>query len=162
MSKGFDLIERFSEDIDITVFRDDLRVGTSVEELEAMSGKKRRSSLDAIRAACQEFIGGPLRVQLEGLARELPGKPLRILPDPNDPDGQSLLLQYPVITGTGASYISPAVKIEAGAKSALDPHAPAAIVPYIGADLTGFDLAVDNVITVDPVRTFWDKVIILR
>lgn len=41
LSKGFGLIRRFSEDIDVTVFRDDLGEGYSVEQLEAMSGKKR-------------------------------------------------------------------------------------------------------------------------
>ena len=75
LSKGFDLIERFSEDIDITVFRDDLGVGASVEELEAMSGKKRRSSLDAIRALpVRNSSAVPLRVRLEGLAQELTGQ----------------------------------------------------------------------------------------
>jgi hypothetical protein len=35
LSKSFALIDRFSEDIDITVFRSDLGEGASVEELEA-------------------------------------------------------------------------------------------------------------------------------
>ena len=54
LSKGFDLIERFSEDIDITVFRADLAVGASVAELEAMSGKQRGRYIDAIRVSCQQ------------------------------------------------------------------------------------------------------------
>src|SRR6516165_11383482 len=37
LSKGYGLISRFSEDIDITVFREDIGQGTSVPELEAMS-----------------------------------------------------------------------------------------------------------------------------
>lgn len=40
-SKAYGLIERFSEDIDVTVFRDDLGEPTSVEDLEILSGKKR-------------------------------------------------------------------------------------------------------------------------
>jgi hypothetical protein len=161
LSKGFNLIERFSEDIDITVFRDDLGVGASVTELGAMSGKQRGRYIDGIRASCQEFIAGPLQSQLTQLASALPntGTPLRIAPDQSDPDGQSLLLLYPAITETGDGYVQPAVKIEAGAKSALDPHAAATITPYIAGDLKGFDLAVTGVVTVDPVRTFWDKVV---
>jgi predicted nucleotidyltransferase component of viral defense system len=61
LSKGFGLIARFSEDIDITVFREDIGEPASVEELEALSGKKRQLRLDAIRTACQQFIQGPLR-----------------------------------------------------------------------------------------------------
>ncbi len=163
LSKGFNLIERFSEDIDITVFRTDLGVGASVAEFEAMSGKQRGRYIDAIRASCQDFIAGPLQSQLVQLARALPSSStLRIAPDSSDPDGQSLLLWYPAITGTGDGYVQPAVKIEAGAKSALDPHAPATITPYIAGEVKGFDLAVVGVVTVDPVRTFWDKIVILH
>jgi hypothetical protein len=54
------------------------------------------------------------------------------------------------------------VKIEAGAKSALDPNKPLSLTPYVAGELVGFDLAVPGVTTVDPVRTFWDKVLILH
>lgn len=50
LSKGFGLIKRFSEDIDVTVFRDDLGEAASITELEALSGKKRGKALDAIKA----------------------------------------------------------------------------------------------------------------
>jgi len=39
LSKAFGLITRFSEDIDITVFRDDLGQGAEVADLDALSGK---------------------------------------------------------------------------------------------------------------------------
>ena len=40
-SKGYGLIERFSEDIDITVFRDDIGQHATVEELEELSAIER-------------------------------------------------------------------------------------------------------------------------
>ena len=46
LSKAFGLISRFSEDIDVTVFRDDLGEGASVELLETMSSKKRKEKLE--------------------------------------------------------------------------------------------------------------------
>ncbi|RUX21178.1 nucleotidyl transferase AbiEii/AbiGii toxin family protein, partial [Mesorhizobium sp. M7A.F.Ca.US.011.01.1.1] len=58
LSKSYDLIKRFSEDIDVTVFRDDLAEPASVEELEVLSNKKRRAKLDAIRDACHTYITG--------------------------------------------------------------------------------------------------------
>src|SRR5439155_2314034 len=70
LSKSFGLIDRFSEDIDITVFRNDLGEAASVEELEALSGKKRRARLDAIKAACQAFIAGPLLADVATLAAD--------------------------------------------------------------------------------------------
>jgi predicted nucleotidyltransferase component of viral defense system len=44
LSKAYGLIQRFSEDIDITVFREDLNEPATVEDLEGLSGKKRKVS----------------------------------------------------------------------------------------------------------------------
>ena len=168
LSKGYGLIERFSEDIDITVFREDIGQAATVEELEALSGKKRHARLEAIKAACQEYIQGSMLDQLSELLRQtlqtakLNVNRARVEPDPADPDGQSLLLWYPTSTLEGNAYIRRAIKIESGAKSALDPHAPVVINPYIADDLPHLSLAVENVTTVDPSRTFWDKTVILH
>jgi predicted nucleotidyltransferase component of viral defense system len=48
LSKAFGLIPRFSEDIDITVFREDIGQTIDAAELDAMTGKQRRKRLDAI------------------------------------------------------------------------------------------------------------------
>jgi hypothetical protein len=168
LSKGYGLIERFSEDIDITVFREDIGQPATVEELEALSGKKRTNRLEAIKAACQEYIHGPVLEQLSALlqqtlqAANLNAHRAHVEADPDDPDRQSLLLWYPAATTEGNAYIRRAIKIESGAKSALDPHAPVVVKPYIADDLLTLDLAVGKVTTVAPSRTFWDKVVILH
>ncbi len=163
LSKAFGLISRFSEDIDITVFRDDLGQRVDAADLDALSGKKRRTRLEAIRAACQGYIAGPLKAQFTEIAQSvIPGGRFRLETDPDDKDGQTLLFWYPAVTATEDDYIRAAVKIEAGAKSALDPHINASLMPYVAADLTDLDLEVHHVTTVKPERTFWDKVIILH
>jgi hypothetical protein len=168
LSKGYGLIERFSEDIDITVFREDIGQPATFEELEALSGKKRNARLETIKAACQKYIQGPMLAQLGELLRQelqtgnLKANRARVEADPADPDGQSLLLWYPTSTVEGNAYIRRAIKIESGAKSALDPHAPVVIKPYIADDLPNLNMAVGNVTTVDPRRTFWDKTVILH
>ncbi len=168
LSKGFGLIARFSEDIDITVFREDIGEPATVEELESISGKKRAARLNAIRGACQRFINGALRQQIEVLlhgtlegANLAPGSG-RIEPDPDDPDQQTLLLWYPTVTAEGADYIRRAVKVESGAKSALDPHSPVKVKPYVADELKDVPFDIANVTTVEPGRTFWDKVVILH
>ncbi len=57
LSKAYGLIQRFSEDIDVTVFRDDLDEAASVEKLEALSNMERRAKLNAIRDACLSDTG---------------------------------------------------------------------------------------------------------
>ncbi len=165
LSKAFSLIERFSEDIDVTIFREDLGHPASVEELATLSGKKRQAALDAIRDACEGYINGPL---LEHLAEICAGTcartgleagALQVKPDPHD--GQTLLLVYPSATPTDV-YLAKSVKIESGAKSALDPNSLQSITPYVDADVPDIELAVPNVTVVDAERTFWDKVVILH
>ena len=170
LSKAYGLISRFSEDIDITVFREDLGQAASVPELENMSRKKREARLDAIKGACRDYIQNTLANQFTEIAQEAlaqsniqPNAPT-IAVDPDDPDGQSLLFWYPTLiqTGTPGNYIRPAVKIESGAKSALDPHEKLSIVPYISEEVPRLQLAAAGVTTVVAERTFWDKIVILH
>ena len=167
LSKAFGLISRFSEDIDITVFREDIGETASVETLEAMSGKKRQAKLDAIKQACQGYIGGAFMEQLslyfrDTLDRAQIGQPPKIELDLDDTSRQSLLLWYPSVLAATDGYIRPAVKIESGAKSALDPNSSVTIHPYVADDVPALDLSVSNILTVDAERTFWDKIVILH
>jgi len=165
LSKGFGLIRRFSEDIDVTVFRDDLGVPATIDELAALSRKKREAALDAIRDACETYINGTLRDQLAAIAADcsartgLDAGAIKIFPDTRD--RQTLLVAYPSVTSEDA-YIAKSVKIESGAKSALDPNSRRSVAPYVDADLPAIDLTVPDVTIVDAERTFWDKIVILH
>jgi hypothetical protein len=168
LSKSFGLIDRFSEDIDITVFRSDLGEGASVQELEALSGKKRRARLDAIKEACRAFFRGRLLTDLRELTAaamtraRIPENRYRIELDAADIDQQTLLFWYPAATATADDYVRSAVKIEGGAKSAIDPNVTTAVKPYAADDLPNIDLTVGGIRTVEAQRTFWDKVVILH
>ena len=170
LSKAYGLISRFSEDIDITVFREDIGHSFVISDLEGLSGKKQRVLLDAIRDACQHYINETLKNTLNAQIMKIfqEADILVIEPpvesDPSDPDKQSLLFRYPSVVNidTDAHYIKPMVKIEAGAKSALDPHCLTTIKPYIENELPNLDLTVQNITTIEPDRTFWDKVVILH
>jgi Nucleotidyl transferase AbiEii toxin, Type IV TA system len=165
LSKAHGLISRFSEDIDVVVYRDDLGEGASVAELESLSRTQRLRKLGAIRDACTAYIQGPLLTALNAIGAAAAqrvgagGDWLQVQTDPDD--AQSLLVWYPAATPSD-DYVRAAVKIESGAKSALDPHSPHVIRPYVEADAAGLDLSVGNVVTVEPERTFWDKVVILH
>jgi len=168
LSKGYGLISRFSEDIDITVFRSDIGEEADFQQLEALSKKERTRRLDAIKTACQAYIDSKLRVELDALGKETmetAGKDpasLSVVLDDADQDRQSLLIHYPSAVEK-SEYVTPSVKIESGAKSALDPNEDKTIVPYLGPDFTeGDNLAVTEVTTIDPERTFLDKVLILH
>lgn len=160
LSKAYGLIRRFSEDIDITVFRDDLDEPASVEELAVLSNRKRSDRLDTIRDACRAYITGPLRDFLAAQLTDAASGAGRVEIDEADPDGQTLLVWYPEVEPRDYTYVQPCVRIESGAKSALDPHRSVTIQPYIAEDAVRLNLSTGGVTAIDATRTFWDKVVI--
>lgn len=93
-----------------------------MDELEALSSKKRHAKLDAVRAACRAYITGPLREVLADRVADITDGEGRVEVDPADPDGQTL--------------------------------------PYVAEDVPNLDLTITDVTTIEPARTFWDKVVI--
>src|SRR5690606_37097380 len=95
LSKAYGLISRFSEDSDITVFREDLGEPAEANELGALSGKQRRIRLEHIRTACQQYIADGMTTQLGGAAtKAIPDGRFRLELDPDDADRQTLLFWY--------------------------------------------------------------------
>src|ERR1035441_8026325 len=121
LSKAYGLISRFSEDIDITVFREDLGQAATVAELEALSQKKRNARLDEIKLACQQYISVQLRETLGGLIDQtcqrsaVAAGQFRVTVDEDDPDSQTLLVWYPTVTPL-EGYVRQAVQDRIGSK----------------------------------------------
>ena len=168
LSKAYGLISRFSEDVDITVFREDIGQNIDLSDLQGLSGKQQRNHLDAIKKACQLYINGPLKERLNRHVKSafrnagISWADFPVELDPNDPHQQTLLLSYPSVSFNSDQYVQSMIKIEAGAKSALDPHCFTTISPYIANEMSTLNLVVSNVVTINAERTFWDKIIILH
>ena len=165
LSKAYDLISRFSEDIDITVYREDIGHPADLAILQSWGRNKRTEYLKEVKATCSAYILGHLKERLTSqIATILTNAginmpELKVVSDPTDTDQQTLLVEYPSLESSGKdSYIESKVKIEAGAKSALDPSNLMTIKPYVGQEFIGGDLRVPNVTCIAPERTFWDKV----
>jgi len=140
----------------------------NLDDLECISGKKQRKYFEGITTACQQYIKLHLQPRLEktihSIFSEFTSKekiPIVEL-DPTDKSQQTILIRYSGINQIGNNYIAPTVKIEGGAKSALDPHKSTAIFPYIAHEMKSEQFRVPNVITIDAERTFWDKIVILH
>ncbi len=58
--------------------------------------------------------------------------------------------------------MEPRVKIEAGARSALDPNLICSITPYIADELPDWSLEAENIKVTAPERTYLDKLLILH
>ena len=162
LSKVFGLIDRFSEDIDLVVYRDDLgfegdRDPTAAQSL---SNKQRTALFKTLTHECSSYILGDFRAALTtAISQAADG--CRVVADTDDP--QTLLVEYPTLYPSGdTGYVAPSVKIETGARSALDPNQTSGITAFIDDELHDWSLDVGNITVLSPRRTYWEKLLILH
>ena len=142
LSKGWKLIQRFSEDIDVVIAREFLGFGGDRAPETADSKKQREARLEALRDACGAYVQKVLTAELR--------------------EQQSLLFIYPSAFSSGG-YLNPQVKLEFGARSDTEPSARPIIQPYLAEALEGeLKDASFPVHTVAPERTFWKKAMLLH
>lgn len=162
LSKVFGVIQRFSEDIDLTLDRALIGFGDDRSPDRPMSRKKRQETVKQMVAACRDYIQGPLLKGLRERISPVLTDDWELLVDPDAADGQALLFRYPV-AATHSDYIHPAVKMEFGSRSDPWPTVTAEIVPYASEDFPQvFTEPKCQVVALDVNRTFWEKATILH
>ena len=164
LSKAFGLVRRFSEDIDIVVYRKGLGFERERDPILAanLSNKKRKKLFEELRAKCSNYILTDLKTDLIKLVDQI-SEDCLVYPDPKDTDHQTLLVEYPSLyPESDLAYVAPQVKIEGGARSALDPNSVHTITPYIAEEIPDWSLDVENITVIKPERTYLDKLLILH
>ena len=164
LSKGWKLIERFSEDVDVVVDREYLGFVGDLTPESATGTRERQRRVDAVLVACAKLVTGRLSHTLEERCQmHLPaGTDWQLVNDADDVDGQTLLLLYPTAFPLGG-YLRRVVRIELGARSDTEPSLRPTIRPYLAEALPGEFPASEIVLrTVAPERTFWEKAMLLH
>lgn len=158
LSKAYNAISRFSEDIDITVSHDFLVPG--IQPFAEVMGKNARERMaDEISAKLAEYLNTVIEPHFRNaLDTEFPkgGWTLN-----KDSTGLELHLTYPSATSAGAesdlSYIRQYVKIEFGGRMSTVPIENFTINPYLSGYLEELDLPNAHVLVLAGTRTFWEK-----
>ena len=171
LSKVFKVIERFSEDIDLSLNRSDLGFGGAGDPQAASTGKQRRKRLDSLTEACRRIIRNDLLPSLRSafgsaLAKAAGQAWVVDLAD-DDPDQQTLVFQYPssvaAPSATGRAYIRPVVRLEIGARSDHWPAIEGILMPYAAEEFPKVFAAPKCCVHVLAAeRTFWEKATILH
>ncbi len=113
LSEVFKVIERFSEDIDVSIDRGFLGFD-GPNELEAgSSNKERQRRIEALRTACQQSIADKLKSTLTAAIKSKlrSSETWSLRADDEDPDWQTLLFEYPSsVTSETGGYVPRLVK----------------------------------------------------
>ena len=158
LSKCFDLIHRFSEDIDLIL--DWRLVGCGKDEPWAERSKNQQDKFNkAVNARTEVFLAEDFAPGLEADFRTLLRDNFQISIDPADP--QTVCFAYPRLFSEGA--ILPIIRLEIGALAAWTPTQEATITSFAAEQYPqAFLQPGTSLRTVSPERTFWEKVTILH
>lgn len=173
LSKAYGLIRRFSEDIDVGIFKADLNAPLEADIAALPSITKQQKALaEEVDEAARKYISGTLREQLLkeiASVEKLSGRSGHFTvefgfdPYRNKDALDVLVVGYDSAFGSGGGYVQAAVRIEGGARPDPVPVEAREIVPYVADELpNGAVLKFGGVTTVKPERTFWEKVLILH
>jgi hypothetical protein len=158
LSKCYSMINRFSEDIDLSLNMEDLGFGGADSPESALSKSQRTKRLNELRDAGVEYTVSVLLPAIkEKLAEDslLSTVDVSIEKMGNDVD---IIVKY--ITFSSGSeyntYFRPEIKIEPGAKAKHEPTEDIKTSPLIGESIPDFQQEF-HVKVLDPQRTFWEK-----
>lgn len=156
LSKGFNAIQRFSEDIDVSISRATLGFGDDAYFYQAPSAMEAKRRVFKIREKVRSYATDTL---LPALRRQIAGKLHGEWSLESDNQG-SLRFIYPTQQRTGIGYLKPDVLIEFGHADSW-PAEDISISPYLTDSVESVTGSV-NVHVLDPQRTFWEKATILH
>lgn len=168
LSKGYNVIERFSEDIDLTIDKTALTLdpekSLETPDLTQNQRKKRSKAFDNSVAdfITDDFVPWLMQIIKNEISADGAGDIAFSLEyDPEDP--LNLFFHYPKVVDY-PNYIKSCVRLELGARGDKSPQSAREIKPYLAKALP--DLFKDEAPVSLPVlaieRTFWEKATILH
>jgi hypothetical protein len=155
LSKVYDAIARFSEDVDVTLDHRDLRPDLDPFD-ESLTSKGRKTQREQLEAAVEEHVSAVIYPHLvHQLSQVLPdgGGHLEL-----SDNGENLRIYYPsALDATAADYVSSSVLLEFGGRNMVEPHETHTVIPSLAAHLSALTFPTATVTVLKAERTFWEK-----
>ena len=156
LSKAWNLIERFSEDIDLALDR----------EFLGFAGDLSKKEIHQLRYASYEFISTKFVAALDLSFKEMGLENVKVKPQQvvnHDQDPLIIEIYYPKLTGNDL-YLRPDILVEIGSRSLKEPYSQRNISTFVSSIFTEMPFAENQIVvpTVNPERTFLEKVFLLH
>ena len=164
LSKVFQAINRFSEDIDLAV--DYVALGFTGDRdprQEGMSKSKRSGILDDMMTECRRYIRGDFLTAFRGGCEEILGKTDAWSLKVSDQDPNSVQFRYPAASTKRLEYVAPQVVLELGTHAEFVPHGDFSVRSFVAEEFPNVIAEADvPVVALLAKRTFWEKATILH
>lgn len=166
LSKAYQLIERFSEDIDLILHRSFWGFSGENDPENASSKGQRKKKIELLKSACGETVAGEIFPAVrEAFAAVIGDEAAANLRLGSSSDGMpSIVFPYPSSwADTSEGYVSRIVKIEIGGRSDDWPTNRAKISPYVAQQFPqGFEIPGCELSVLSAERTFCEKATLLH
>lgn len=172
LSKGWDIIERFSEDIDLALGREFF-----IKEKNLLCANcTSNTQIHKFREKAQDYLFGEFKEEFKEHLEKL-GLGVTVLAEnevedengnlkkvDHDKDPSVIFVQYPSLYNSDAPYAKPTVKIEISVLSMTEPYEMkriSSLVEQVYKDEEVDSDIVQTIKTVNPARTFLEKAFLL-
>ena len=154
LSKCFGLIDRFSEDVDVTI---DFREFYPNLELSKETKNSLKTKRERIKEEVNNYIINTVIPALQNAFTAEFNESLNYKFD----DGEKLYFYYPSVFNPKVDdYVKNNVLIEFGGSNKTEPNEEQIVKPYL--DFDGMILPTAKVLVYSPLRTFWEKVTLIH
>jgi len=158
LSKVFNAIERFSEDVDITI---DYRAFDCDDPfVDGISKKKTNQISDDLRLKVSQYLKDCIHPYFkkrisEQFERNIPNIEL-------DDDGETIHINYPSVIEQKSGYVRDSVRLEFGGRNLTTPNKIHTITTDISQYVNNVKFPQAEVSVLSPDKTFWEKVTLIH
>lgn len=134
LSKVYGLIDRFSEDVDLTVDRRIIITDEERPEATGVSTRERNRRIDTVEQECIAYVHDTLLPFLRSL--RIRGEQLDVRIDATE--AQTIWFAFSRALSAaaygGITYVNPAIRLDFGARGELWPAEAGAVTPYVAEE----------------------------
>jgi hypothetical protein len=163
LSKIYNVIQRFSEDIDITIDYKGLK--PEIDPFDRQLSKTAQKKLGAaLKASVKKYVKEIVYPHYEDIfTKEIENEQGKIILEDQEDNVVNIKIQYPsALEENNDTYIQNIVLLEFGGRNTTEPSENHSVEPIISKNIPNllFPSAVAKVLS--PIRTFWEKVTLIH
>jgi hypothetical protein len=165
LSKVFTAINRFSEDIDITIDYRSLAeyLGDAFDPFDSKASNKGiRKFSDRLKEGLKGYAADKVIPHLQNQIDLLPTK--SDISIEHSDNGESIWVHFPSVVEEGDEYLKSSILIELGGRNIIDPNATHTITADIAEKLSDqeLDFPTAETVVLAAERTFWEKATLIH
>ena len=160
LSKVFDVIFRFSEDVDITIDFREMDRGVKGPD-ESQSNEKNKKLAELMQEDVKEYVVSVIAPYFEKQVKcQFPGQEIKVqIVDKGEESerGKEIHISYMSAIDTVNPYLREVVKLEFGGRNSVNPQRPSTVVSDLAKHVPNLIFPSADVDVLVAERTFWEK-----